>query len=529
MADYYAILPGAALPKGGATEVGNKAWNLMRLAHANLPVPPAFVLPTMWCRRSPAESTVQITQALTAGVQQLETATGLQLGSTRRPLLVSVRSGGAVSMPGMMETVLDVGLNNSTVEALIRMTGNPRLAWDSYRRLIQGYADVVTNLPTAPFDRLVDEELQRAGVDTERELDHRSLRALTLAMLDCYRTMAGSVFPADPREQLSAATAAVFRSWDAPKAASYRHLNAISDAAGTAVTVQRMVFGNAGGLSGAGVGFTRNPATGEREFYFDFKFNAQGEDVVGGRQLLSDNERLPKVLPAVWSQLNNLCRELELLFHDVQDFEFTVESGKLYLLQTRNAKRTDWAAVTAAVDMVAEGLLEPPKALARLQGIRLDSVARASLAPPLPPPLAVAQVASLGVASGAIALDSQAVARLSAAGSPAILVRRHTVTSDVDGIALADGILTGSGGRTSHAAVIARQLGKVCLVGCSSLEVDVDNRLCRIGATQLKEGDLLSLDGNTGAVYPGRLVPLVERPVTALATIATWVTRTATG
>jgi pyruvate,orthophosphate dikinase len=526
MADYYAILPGAVLPKWGAAEVGNKAWNLMRLVHANMPVPPAFVLPTTWCRRSPAESTVQIKQALTAGIQRLETATGLQLGSTRRPLLVSVRSGAAVSMPGMMETVLDVGLNNATVDALIRMTGNPRLAWDSYRRLVQGYADVVINLPTAPFDRLVDEELQRAGVDTERDLDHRSLRALTLAMLECYRTMADRAFPTDPYEQLSAATAAVFRSWDAPKAASYRHLNAINDADGTAVTIQRMVFGNAGGTSGAGVGFTRNPATGAREFYFDFKFDAQGEDVVGGRQSLSDNERLPKVLPAVWSQLNNLCRELESLFRDVQDFEFTVESGKLYLLQTRNAKRTDWAAVSAAVDMVADGLLRPPEALAHLQGIRLDTVARANLAPP--PPLAVAQVASLGAASGAIALDSQAVARLSAAGAPAILVRRHTVTSDVDGMALADGILTGSGGRTSHAAVIARQLGKVCLVGCSSLEVDVDNRVCRIGATQLKEGDLLSLDGNTGAVYPGRLVPLVERPVAALATIATWATRTGT-
>jgi pyruvate,orthophosphate dikinase len=529
MADFYAILHGAALPKGGAADVGNKAWNLMRLVQANMPVPAAFVLPTTWCRRLPAESAesaesaAAIKQALAAGVELLEAATGLQLGSTRRPLLVSVRSGAAVSMPGMMETVLDVGLNDATVDAVIRMTGNPRLAWDCYRRLIQGYADVVASLPMAPFDRLVDEELQRAGVDTERELDHRSLRTLTLAMLDCYRLTAGGAFPADPYEQLGAATAAVFRSWDAPKAASYRHLNDISDASGTAVTIQRMVFGNAGGMSGTGVGFTRNPATGAREFYFDFKFNAQGEDVVGGRQLLSDNERLPKVLPAIWGQLNSLSRELETLFRDVQDFEFTVEEGKLYLLQTRNAKRTAWAAVAVAVDMVAEGLLEPPEALVRLKDIRLDAVARAMLEPPLPPPLAVAQVASLGVASGAIALDSQAASRLSAGGAAVILVRRHTVTSDVQGMSLAEGILTGAGGRTSHAAVIARQLGKVCLVGCSSLEVDLDQRLCRIGGTQLKEGAFLSLDGNTGAVYPGRLVTLVERPVAALATIATWV------
>jgi len=429
-------------------------------------------------------------------------------------------------MPGMMETVLDVGLNAATVEALIRMTGNPRLAWDSYRRLIQGYAEVVASLPTTPFDRLVNEELKRAGLDTEQEFDHRSLRSLTLAMLDCYRAATGGAFPTDPYEQLWAATEAVFRSWDAPKAASYRHLNGISDAAGTAVTVQKMVFGNAGSTSGAGVGFTRNPATGAHEFYFDFKFNAQGEDVVGGRQRLSDNERLPKVLPAVWSQLITLCRDLEALFHDLQDFEFTVESGKLYLLQTRSAKRTNWAAVTVAVDMVAEGLLKPKDALAHLQGIRLEAVARASLAQPLPPELAVAQVASIGVASGAIALDSRAVARLVAAGTPAILVRRHTATSDVDGMALADGILTGSGGRTSHAAVIARQLGKVCLVGCASLEVDGDGRQCRIGGTQLKEGDFLSLDGNTGAVYAGRLIPLVEHPIAALAIIASWTAET---
>jgi len=527
MADYYAILPGVVLPTGGAGEVGNKAWNLMRLVQANLPVPAAFVLPTTWCRRPPAEAAIPMKRALASGIRQLEAATGLQLGTTRRPLLVSVRSGAAVSMPGMMETVLDVGLNAETVDALIRMSGNPRLAWDSYRRLIQGYAEIVVNLPTAPFDRLVDAELLRVGLDSERELDHRSLRSLTLAMLECYRTMTGGSFPADPYEQLETATAAVFRSWDAPKASSYRHLNAISDAAGTAVTIQTMVFGNAGGISGAGVGFTRNPATGARELYFDFKFNAQGEDVVGGRQLLSDNERLPKALPAVWAQLNKLCRELESLFRDVQDFEFTVECGKLYLLQTRNAKRTDWAAVTVAVDMNAEGLLEPHEALAHLQGVALDSVARSRLVPPLPPALAFAQVASMGVAGGAIALDSQAAVRLSHAGTPAILVRAHTVTADVNGMAVAAGILTGSGGRTSHAAVIARQLGKVCLVGCPSLEVDVDKRQCRIGGTFLKEGDLLTLDGNTGAVYPGRLAQLVERPTAALKTIASWSAGTA--
>ncbi|WPP02909.1 PEP/pyruvate-binding domain-containing protein [Methylocella tundrae] len=520
MPDYYPILPGAPLAPGGAEEVGNKAWNLMRLAQAGLPVPPAFVLPTSWRGRvAPDDEALRL--ALTEGVARLEAASGLSFGG-RRPLLVSVRSGAAVSMPGMMETVLDVGLNAETVEGLIRLTGNPRLAWDSYRRLVQGYAEVVSNLPTAPFDALVADAMKRAEAEAERELDHRSLRDLTLAMLECYGSLTGSAFPADPKEQLMSAAAAVFRSWDAPKAQSYRRLNGISDAGGTAVTVQTMVFGNAGGASGSGVGFTRNPATGAREFYYDFQFNGQGEDVVAGRQKLRDNERLRLRLPAIWTRLNDICGELESLFGDVQDFEFTLQSSILFLLQTRRAKRTDWAALTIAADMVAEGLIKPAEALRRIEGVDLDAVARTSFAPPLPPSLAEALAAGMGVTNGAIALDSEAVKRLSGEGSPAILVRRDTATTDIEGMALATGILTASGGRTSHAAVVARQLGKVCLVGCPGLEIDMERRQCRIGGTLLNEGDFLSLDGNSGAVYPGRLAPLTERPERALAAIADW-------
>jgi pyruvate,orthophosphate dikinase len=315
---------------------------------------------------------------------------------------------------GSMETVLDVGLNAETVESLIRLTGNPRLAWDSYRRLVQGYAEVVANLPTAPFDALVAAVLVTADVDNELELDHRSLRALTQAMLDCYRAQAGRAFPVNPHEQLVETAKAVFRSWNAPKAACYRRMNGISDSAGTAVTIQTMVYGNGGGESGAGVAFTRNPATGARELYFHFQFNAQGEDVVAGRKTLRDNERLRLVLPAIWLRLNEVRHELETLFHDAQDFEFTVQSGALYLLQTRRAKRTDWAAVAIAVDMVAEGLPKPAEALARLDGIDLKGDVRTSFAPPVPATLAVAQVAGIGVASGAIALGPDAVKRLSA-------------------------------------------------------------------------------------------------------------------
>jgi pyruvate,orthophosphate dikinase len=524
MADLYPILPGAPLAPGGAREVGNKAWNLMRMAQAGLPVPPAFVLPTTWCGRK--EDTL-LRQALAQGIARLETATGLGFGASRRPLLVSVRSGAAVSMPGMMETVLDVGLNADTVEGLIRLTGNPRLAWDSYRRLVQGYAEVVANLPTAPFDALVAAELERAEAENERELDHRSLRTLTLAMLDCFRSLTGRIFPADPQEQLDEAAVAVFRSWTAPKAVSYRRLNGIDDAAGTAVTVQTMVFGNAGGASGAGVGFTRNPATGAPELYFDFQFNGQGEDVVAGRQVMHDNERLRQVLPAMWERLTTVAHALEVLFGDAQDFEFTVQSGVLYLLQARRAKRTDWAALTIAVDMVEEGLLTPAEALARLDGVDLAGVVRTRFSPPVPEALAVAQVAGIGVASGAIALDSEAVKRLSEEGTPAILVRRETATTDIEGMALAAGILTASGGRTSHAAVVARQLGKVCLVACPGLEIDLVRRFCQIGGAVLNEGDFLSLNGNSGAIHPGRLTPVSERPVRALAAIAQWRTTVA--
>ncbi len=519
MAELYAIAPDAALAPGGAAEVGNKAWNLMLLAQAGLPVPPGFVLPTSWCARARGP---ELLRTLAEGIAELETATGLQFGSARKPLLVSVRSGAAVSMPGMMETVLDVGMNIATVEALIRLTGNPRLAWDSFRRFVQGYAEVVAGLPTAPFDTLVASAKQAAEAATERELDHRALKALTMAMLGCYRTLAGVAFPADPHEQLATAAEAVFRSWDSAKAKSYCALNNISDTAGTAVTVQTMVYDNAGSTSGAGVGFTRNPATGTRELYFDFQFNAQGEDVVAGRHKMRDNERLPLVLPEVWEHLQNICRTLEAMFRDAQDFEFTVQGGVLFLLQTRRAKRTNWAALAIATDMVTQGLLTPDEALKRLEGIDLNAIVRTSFAPPVSKALAVAQVASMGVASGALALDTAAVKRFTDLGQMAILVRWETVTADIEGMALAAVILTGSGGRTSRAAVVARQMGKVCLVACPELEIDLARRQCSIGGQVFSEGDFLSLDGNAGAIYPGPLVPVVERPESALATIVAW-------
>jgi len=358
-------------------------------------------------------------------------------------------------------------------------------------------------------------------VGSERELDHLSLRRLTQAMLARFRELAGEAFPQDPHRQLLQAARAVFRSWDAPKAAAYRRLNGISDAAGTAVTVQTMVFGNAGSSSGAGVGFTRDPATGARELYFDFVFNGQGEDVVAGRQALPDSERLRHNLPSVFARLCDVGHTLETLFNDVQDFEFTLQAGTLWLLQTRRAKRTPLAALRIAVEMVEAGQITAQEGLARLADIELDHVASTHFADPGAAPLAHARVAGSGVASGAIALDNEAAARLAAAGD-VILVRRDTVTEDIVGLARAAGILTGSGGRTSHAAVVARQLDKVCLVSCPGLAIDLERRRLRIGAAEFAEGDALSLDGNDGAVYAGLLRVVTEKPERELEVVASW-------
>jgi len=537
---FHLILPGTALPAGGAQEVGNKAWNLMRMAAAGLSVPPGFVLPTSWCRtrrRGRADNgvggradhglewrgnDVALREALSAGIARLEAATGLGFGSGRRPLLVSVRSGAPVSMPGMLETVLDVGLTAHSVQGLIRLTGNPRLAWDCYRRLVQSYAEVVALLPTEPFDAILRQAVEAEQAESERDLDFRALRTVTRAMLDRFQALSGAPFPDDPSEQLRSAAEAVFHSWEGAKSVSYRRLNDIRDDIGTAVTVQTMVFGNAGGASGSGVGFTRDPATGERALYFDFCFNGQGEDVVSGRRRLADDDRLLRVLPAIHAELLQVRARLETLFGDAQDFEFTVQDGTLYLLQTRTAKRTPLAALRIAVEMVEERLITPAEALLRLRDVDLDAVGRTRFAPPLPAPLAVATVAGPGVASGPLALDTAAAERFALAGTPPILVRRELVTGDIAGMAKAAGILTATGSRTSHAAVVARQLAKVCLIGCEALSFDLERRTCRLGARVLAEGDPISLDGNAGAVYPGALIVLTERPERELAAIAAW-------
>ncbi len=425
-------------------------------------------------------------------------------------------------MPGMLETVLDVGMNDETVEALIRQTGNPRLAWDCYRRFIQCYATVVEGLPEALFDAELRAALAAAGVADEHALDFRALRALTRALLGRFEALSGQVFPQDPVEQLFRAASAVFRSWDAAKAVAYRRLSGLDDSGGTAVLVQVMVFGNAGARSGAGVAFTRDPATGVGGLYLDFQFKGQGEDVVAGRHTLPDAARLRARMPEIWAALEAGAHALEALFRDAQDFEFTVQGGALFLLQARAAKRTPWAALRIAVDLVEEGIVTPAEALARLEGVDVDTLVRTRFVPSSQPPVGVAQVAGIGVVSGAIALDTAAIPALRRKGVGVVLVRPDIATGDIDGIAGADGILTGLGGRTSHAAVVARQLGKVCLVGCAGLTIDLARRCCRIGGQVLQEGDFLSLDGNEGTIHAGRLPVVTERPERECAAVARW-------
>jgi len=507
---------------GDANAMGFKAYNLARMAAIGLPVPPAFVLGTGYCRDHLKAEKKPGGELLAASMRHIESGSGLTFGGARKPLLVSVRSGAPVSMPGMMETILNVGLTEATLRGLLRMTGNPRLVWDSYRRLVQSFATVVHGAPVQPFEAVLEAYLKQGGAARAQELDARLLAAVARDYLELYHKLTGADFPQDPLEQLEAAVRAVFRSWLSPRAAEYRRLHQLDETVGTAVTVQRMVFGNAGGSSGSGVAFTRNPATGENRLYMDFLFNAQGEDVVSGRHALHDAEQLAVILPQVMPHILSVSRALEAEFKDVQEFEFTVQDGRLYLLQTRTGKRTPWAALRIAVEEVQEQLITPDEALARLRGLDLAHIKEVRLVPSDDAPvLCRATAASVGVAIGAIALDVEKAKQM-ARKQPVILVRQEATTDDIGGLAAARGLLTAVGGRTSHAAVVARQLNKVCLVGCNELSIELANRSCDIGGRKFFEGDVLCLDANSGRVLAGRPQLVVETPLEYLAAVERW-------
>ncbi len=493
-----------------ARTMGFKAFNLLRMAALGLPVPPAFALGTVYCASAATSPAATAPALWRPGLQALEHATGLRFGDARLPLLLSVRSGAPVSMPGMMETLLNIGLCDATLPGFVRQTGNPRLAWDTYRRLVASYGEVVAGVPAAVFDA---ESAALAGTRDERDLDFAELRMLTHRYLEAYARAAGTPFPQDPQAQLTGAIGAVFASWRSPKACEYRRQRDIPDTIGTAVTVQTMVYGNAGGRSGSGVGFTRDPVSGEPALWIDFLFNAQGEDVVSGRRNAYGHDELAAVMPAVWQDLADVAATLERAFGDMQDFEFTVQDGRLYLLQTRNGKCSAQALARIALDLCDAGII--PAAVARERTAALkpeELVATHTVSPDGTPPTPLAQAASAanGIAVGAIAFDEAAARARQAAGTPVVLVRRDAETSDIAALELAAGLLTQHGARTSHAAVVARQLGKVCLVGCAALQLDETARTLRVGETTLHEGDLLTLDGNLGLVYAGAVRTVTE-------------------
>lgn len=516
----------AGTAKGEVDAMGAKAFDLARMARIGLPVPPAFVLGTSHCRRwyrEPERSKKGLVGLLEEQMRWLQSVTDLGLGDTRKPLLVSVRSGAPVSMPGMMDTLLNIGLCDATVHGLLRITGNPRLVWDSYCRLTRSFAEVVFGASPQPFMDALDAMLVRERVDHFQELDYLSLAELTQTHLQIFIDLTGQPFPQNPLRQLELAVQAVFASWNSPRAVEYRRLHGILDDLFTAATIQRMVFGNAGGTSGAGVGFTRDPDSGEKRLYFDFLFNSQGEDIVSGRATGSDADRLITALPETRAELYTICSALEEEYRDAQEFEFTIQEGVLYLLQTRSAKRTHWAALRIAVEQAAEGLIEQGEALARLDGLALGQIMRRRVSLEDKQPLCQGQPAGIGVAIGPLVLDIDAVRKLSTAeGRAVVLVREEMSTADIAGIALSAGVLTARGNRTSHAAVVARQLGKPCVTGCSGIRIDLERRSVEFGDRTLAEGDAITLDSNTGRVYAGEAEIVIDYPTAWLDEIRKW-------
>ncbi len=498
----------------GVQEVGLKGLNLMRMARLGLPVPDGFVIGAQACEECASTGGLpdELVRAIRSRLENLENSTGLGFGG-RRPLLVSVRSSAAVSMPGMMDTVLDVGMCDSTASEMIRMTGNPNLVWDSYRRLIQTYAEVIRSYGGHRFDDIAKEYLDRQHVERRADLDALSMRNLVSDYLKVFKDEAGEPFPQEPMDQLLESVKAVFRSWGGTRASEYRRLQDIRGVDGTAVIVERMVYGNMGATSGSGVAFTRDPATGEKQFYLDFLFNAQGEDVVSGTRALNGTARLNLVQPMVYSELQTIGSTLEAEFKDMQDMEFTVQEGKLFLLQCRDGKRTSWAAVKIAVDLVREGIIDQDTALGRLEGLDLDSIKRTVVVRrPEQQPVAKGMPAGHGVAVGRVAVDYEGAKRMSEAGDSVIMVRRTIATSDVSSMAVCSGVLTALGGKTSHAALLARHMDKVCVVGCGGLSISSDKRAIAIASRAVPEGELVSIDGNTGDVYIGSVAIATERP-----------------
>ena len=503
--------------------IGAKAGNLARMAALGLPVPPAFVLPVRLCAaivNGDADADRELRDGLKEGIAFLESLTGKRFGDRHRPLLVSVRSGAARSMPGMLDTVLDVGCTPAAVRGLVRSTGNPRFAWDCRRRFLEGYADTVLGLDPAPFAGRLAAMVASEGVASDRELDSEALERAAVvdqALIDD----SDEAVPDDPMEQLRNAAHAVFRSWMSERAGTYRRLQKLEHLQGTAVTVQAMVFGNGGSSSGSGVAFSRDPSTGNAQPVIDVLFDAQGEDVVSGHRSPVTEAALVRALPAVARELREILQRLERELGDVQDVEFTIEDERLWILQTRAAKRTPQAALRIAVDFVREGLITESEALGRLDDLDPAALVEARMVGAADPVLRGIG-ASAGIAVGRVAFDSESAKRLAGTGDPIILVRPDTSTADIAGFAVSAGIVTAVGGRTAHAALVARQMGKPCVVGCIGMTVDVATRRARLAGSAIQEGDWISVDGHDGGIYLGRREIVLGRPEAELAEVARW-------
>ncbi|MEF9954011.1 MAG: pyruvate, phosphate dikinase [Clostridium sp.] len=490
--------------------LGGKGCNLAEMTNLGMPIPQGFTVTTEACTNyydSGEQITEEVQNQIFESITWLEATSGKKFGDTQDPLLVSVRSGARASMPGMMDTILNLGLNDVAVEGFAKKTGNPRFAYDSYRRFIQMYSDVVMEVSKSHFEKIIDTMKADRGVHFDTDLTAEDLKELTVKFKAVYKdAMKGQEFPQDPKEQLMGAIKAVFRSWDNPRAIVYRRMNDIPGDWGTAVNVQTMVFGNKGETSGTGVAFTRNPSTGEKGIYGEYLINAQGEDVVAGVRTPQPITQLENDLPDCYKQFMDLAMKLEKHFRDMQDMEFTIEEGKLYFLQTRNGKRTAPAALQIACDLVDEGMITKEEAVCRIEAKSLDQLLHPTFNPAA---LKAGEVigsalpASPGAAAGKVYFTAEDAKAAGEKGERVILVRLETSPEDIEGMHAARGILTVRGGMTSHAAVVARGMGTCCVSGCGEVKVDEEAKKFELGGYTFHEGDFISLDGSTGKIYKG--------------------------
>ena len=510
--------------------LGGKGANLAEMTHIGLPVPRGFTVTTEACNKYYEDKEVlndEIISQIKEKVTELEEVTGKKLGDATNPLLVSVRSGARASMPGMMDTVLNLGMNDEVAEGFSKVTSNPRFVYDSYRRFIQMFADVVKGYPKSSFERLFDKIKEEKNIEYDTDLTAEDLKEVIEIYKGEYEKFAKTSFPQDPEEQLIEAVKAVFRSWNNDRAITYRRLNDIPSAWGTAVNVQEMVYGNKGETSGTGVAFTRNPATGENKLYGEYLMNAQGEDVVAGIRTPKSIETLKEVMPECYEEFNRICKILEDHYRDMQDMEFTIEDGKLFMLQTRNGKRTAKAALKIAVDLVNEGMITKEEALLKIEPKQLDQLLHPNFddeSLKAAKVIATGLAASPGAATGKLCFTAEDVIKMHNAGEKdLILARLETSPEDIEGMNLAHGILTVRGGMTSHAAVVARGMGTCCVSGCGSIIVDEQTKtLTAPDGTVYKEGDYISLDGATGNVY-GEKIKTVEPDISGdFETIMNW-------